>query len=170
MTTNPSDRAMNGHIDYLTHWTRVARAVAIAAHAGQFRRDGKTPYHTHPEMVAESVRKELKPAAWLHDVLEDTPLTLAHLNWIGLPPHVIDTVLAITRGQDEAYDEYIERLLLSRNAVEIKIADMKHNLSCQPSENSKAKIAKWLPVLEASVKPSTLEEVQAIYAATKRTR
>ncbi len=43
----------------------------------------------------------------------------------------------------------MERLLWSPDAVKIKIADMEHNLSCQPSENAKQKIAKWLPILKA---------------------
>lgn len=61
----------------------IARAFAIAAHAavGQRRKYTGEPYHVHPERVAEWVRSaggddNMIAAAWLHDVVEDTQVTL----------------------------------------------------------------------------------------------
>lgn len=56
----------------------AAQAFAEARHAGQTRRDGRTPYVVHPLRVARLVREcgvgdpDLECAALLHDVVEDT--------------------------------------------------------------------------------------------------
>jgi len=65
----------------------TAYAFAAKAHEGQFRKDGVTPYITHPVAVAERILEEKWPdplhrvpvlleAALLHDVVEDTPVTI----------------------------------------------------------------------------------------------
>ena len=61
-----------------------ARLFAEAAHAGinQRRKYTGEPYINHPAAVVELVRSvphtpEMIAAAWLHDVLEDTPAGLA---------------------------------------------------------------------------------------------
>ena len=71
--------------------TLVIRAtrIALEAHAGQFRSDGRTPFHWHPIRVAQLVSEDVKifgrtllgdrpahevvSAALVHDVLEDVP-------------------------------------------------------------------------------------------------
>lgn len=60
-----------------------AKAFAIAAHEaiGQKRNYTGAPYWTHPEDVADIVACSggsdvMIAAAWLHDVVEDTPITL----------------------------------------------------------------------------------------------
>lgn len=55
-----------------------AKAFAIKAHEGQFRKSSNLPYITHPIRVAERLKQEgfsdeLLCAAYLHDVVEDTP-------------------------------------------------------------------------------------------------
>ena len=59
----------------------IAKEIATNAHKGLFRRDGITPYITHPEAVAASLEGEhpdVIATAWLHDVLEDTDVKAAH--------------------------------------------------------------------------------------------
>lgn len=129
--------------------TIKAMIVCRLAHKGQMRRDGSTPYHTHPTEVANNVPLELKPIAFLHDTLEDTDLGELSLRALGFPEYVVDAVVALTRLSIESYDEYVTRLMRNPSAVAVKIADMEHNYSCNPSENSKAKIEKWLPILKA---------------------
>lgn len=130
---------------------KLAKEFCITCHGGQFRRDGWTPYHTHPFAVADAVPDELKPAALLHDVPEDTGTTYYDLVQAGFSVRTTNAVLHLTKYVGETYDDYIRRVLQNPDAVRIKIADMKHNLSCQPSENSIKKINKWLPILEAAV-------------------
>jgi len=67
-------------------WCRLedrARAFATAAHAAvkQLRKYTGEPYIVHPAAVAEIVKSvrhtpEMIAAAWLHDVVEDTGVTL----------------------------------------------------------------------------------------------
>lgn len=128
-----------------------AKLFCVNAHAGQFRRDGSTPYHTHPFAVADAVPDELKPAAYLHDVMEDCGVSVHALSLAGISARTILIVERLTRVPGESYDDYLLNVLGCPDAIRIKIADMEHNLSCDPSENSKAKIAKWLPVLKAAV-------------------
>lgn len=142
----------------LSEEIEAAREFCIKAHAGQFRRDGVTPYHTHPMAVADAVPDDLKPAALLHDVVEDSgelqepwiDKTWAQIVKV-FPFRTCASVFAITRWPHwKDYDYYISYgVLMNADAIRIKIADMEHNLNCQPSENSKRKIAKWLPVLKA---------------------
>lgn len=63
-----------------------ARAFATAAHESINHRRKYTnePYINHPAAVADLVRsvphtEEMLAAAWLHDTVEDTPLTMADL-------------------------------------------------------------------------------------------
>lgn len=110
----------------------LARSLAREAHQGQFRTDG-TPYVEHPQRVADSVGPEFKAAAMLHDVLEDTEITEAHLRDV-FPARVVDPVVILTRRDRESYARYIRRIADSRNpaAIAIKIADLNDNLSDHP--------------------------------------
>lgn len=67
-----------------------AKAFATLQHGriGQMRKysDG-TPYINHPAAVVELVRsvphtEEMLAAAWLHDVVEDTPVTLNEIEFV----------------------------------------------------------------------------------------
>lgn len=133
---------------------QAAKKLCVKAHAGQFRRDGVTPYHTHPFAVADAVPDELKPAALLHDVIEDSETELWQL-YLLFSKRTADAVFHISRPPDEHYDDYMEWLMQNDDAVKIKIADMEHNLSCEPSEHSKQKIARWLPILKAKDKENS---------------
>lgn len=128
-----------------------ARLIATAAHYGQFRRDGVTPYITHSEAVAAAVDDVLKPIAWLHDVCEDTWICGGLLYDAGLPLYVCNAVLLLTRPKGGSYEGYIKRMLHEPQAVIVKLADIHHNLSCDPSQQSIEK-SKWaLPMLEAAL-------------------
>ncbi len=66
-----------------------ARAFATSAHAGQLRKYTNEPYIVHPEEVAAIVTDaglsyDAIAAAWLHDVVEDTPIEAAEITrWFG---------------------------------------------------------------------------------------
>lgn len=91
----------------------VARAVAIAAHADQTDKAGE-PYWTHPARVAGAVERQggsvhAVAAAWLHDVVEDTPLTFEDLRVIGFDNTTVGLVDALTRREDESHEEAVKR-------------------------------------------------------------
>lgn len=105
----------------------VARAIAIAAHAGQTDKSGAA-YIGHPARVAGQVTSvDAKAAGWLHDVVEDTPVTFDDLRAAGLPDVVVDAVDALTRRDGEQPDDYYARVAADPVAYEVKQADMADN-------------------------------------------
>jgi (p)ppGpp synthase/HD superfamily hydrolase len=71
--------------------------------------------------------------AWLvgllHDVLEDTDLDADVLIDSGVPSHVVEAVVALTKGHDEPYAGYIERVRANELARRVKLADLQDNLA-----------------------------------------
>jgi (p)ppGpp synthase/HD superfamily hydrolase len=126
-----------------------AQEIATQAHAGQFRRDGVTPYITHPEAVASFFNKGSMAwqVAWLHDVLEDTKWTKNDLAKAGMSDSVIVNVEWLTHRKEETYAQYIARVALSYTSKKIKIADIFVNLSDSPTDRQKEKYKKALAVL-----------------------
>lgn len=108
-----------------------AAVVATRAHAGQLRKDG-TPYIAHPVCVAIKVEGKLAgTVALLHDVVEDTELTLDDLREMGFWENVIQAVDALTKRKGEKYADFILRCKMDPIARAVKIADIEHNLSDQ---------------------------------------
>jgi hypothetical protein len=108
-------------------------AVASRAHAGQTDKSGR-PYMEHVRAVADSVKPETRPVAYMHDALEDTQMTERDLEGI-LTPDQIGAVKLLTRpkSDEEPYEDYIGRIASEDSpagemAREVKVADLSHNL------------------------------------------
>ena len=102
--------------------------IAYKAHDGQYRRDGRSPYITHPIEVAMRFNNPiLKSISYLHDVLEDSGITIKYLLEQGIPPIVVNTVIVLTKNRDEKYLDYILRVKQNSLATLVKIEDIKHN-------------------------------------------
>jgi (p)ppGpp synthase/HD superfamily hydrolase len=79
------------------------------AHAGQMY--GSSPYWTHPLAVAEKGREIFGSkftdtayiVALLHDVIEDTHLTLTDLQKMGYSAQVLDAVSLVTKDKSMDY-------------------------------------------------------------------
>lgn len=111
----------------------LASTVASRAHSTQKRKDG-TPYIGHPMRVAMRVADQgiaAMTAALLHDVVEDTDVTLAELKDFGFAGVVIDAVDRVTKRKGESYSDFIKRANAHDLARVIKIADIQDNLSDQ---------------------------------------
>lgn len=135
-----------------TNLVTKARLYATAAHAGQFRRDGVTPYITHPAKVVELLGDETETAlaaAWLHDVLEDTVVTVDDLLAAGFPLGVVEYVAILSHAEDETYDDYIKEVKGERVPRLVKIADMLANLTDTPTPKQVAKYTKAILYLAA---------------------
>lgn len=129
----------------------LAREIATEAHKGQFRRDGVTPYHTHPEAVAERVSDEGKPAAWLHDVLEDCKgWNAGRLMDSGVDERTVWAVVKLTKIYGVDYEAYINSVKQDPIAREVKIADIEHNLASNPKEKNAPKYKRALEILKGS--------------------
>lgn len=102
--------------------------LAVEAHRGQKDRAG-APYILHPLRMMFRVQTDAeRMAAVLHDVVEDTPVTLDDLRGRGFPPEVVDAVDGLTRREGESYDDFVRRAALHPVARRVKIADLEDNL------------------------------------------
>jgi (p)ppGpp synthase/HD superfamily hydrolase len=66
--------------------------------------------------------------ALLHDILEDTPMTEPVLRQL-FAKKIADAIVALTRKQNEIYDEYIERVKLNDIARIVKQVDIEDHLA-----------------------------------------
>jgi len=130
----------------LDYWINLAKKIATEAHTGQFRNDKTTPYIKHPEAVANAVDSRLKPIAWLHDVVEDTHVSIQDLRDAGFPNYIVDAVDAITHRKNDTNVVYWQQVLRNADAVEVKIADIKTNLGDAPNDYQKMKYARALKI------------------------
>ncbi|WP_137726350.1 HD domain-containing protein [Prescottella subtropica] len=107
--------------------TELAEQIATTAHEGQVDKAGQ-PYITHPARVAARVAGDdlAVAAAWLHDVVEDTTVTLADLEQ-SFPPAVTAAVDALTRRDSETPTDYYARIRQIPLAVTVKLADLDDN-------------------------------------------
>ncbi len=67
--------------------------------------------------------------AVLHDLIEDTMLSLTDLRKWGYTEPIVKAIGALTRRDGETYEDYITRLSENERAVRVKITDLIHNLS-----------------------------------------
>lgn len=103
-----------------------ALLLSYEAHKDQVDKAG-LPYFLHPIFVALNMETvEQKTVALLHDVVEDTDITLEDLRKEGFPDEIIEAVDAITKTEDD-YEKYIQRVKTNALATAVKIADLKHN-------------------------------------------
>ncbi len=111
------------------HLLDKALRLAVHAHAGHVDRAG-SPYLLHVLQVVDRCRDDLSAAtvAALHDVVEDSTLTLRDLREQGFPAVVIEAVDALTRREGEAYEDAIERVMPVPLARRVKLADLESNM------------------------------------------
>jgi GTP diphosphokinase / guanosine-3',5'-bis(diphosphate) 3'-diphosphatase len=109
----------------------LERAIEIAAraHAGQTDKGGH-PYILHPLRVMLSVNTaHERMAAVLHDVVEDTSITLAQLQAEGFPVEVTDAIVALTKTTGEARIPAAHRAAANAIARVVKLADVGDNMN-----------------------------------------
>lgn len=105
----------------------TALQIAAKAHAGQKDKAG-ADYIKHPLAVSEKCRSpRAKIAALLHDVVEDSDVTLDDLRAAGIGGDVIAAVDCLTKRKGEKLDDYLDRVASDDIAIEVKFADMLHN-------------------------------------------
>jgi (p)ppGpp synthase/HD superfamily hydrolase len=67
----------------------------------------------------------------LHDVIEDTPCTLADLREKGYLEQVLQALEYLTKRIDEPYEQFIERVKKNPVARRVKHADLEDNMNPQ---------------------------------------
>jgi (p)ppGpp synthase/HD superfamily hydrolase len=108
-----------------------AIAVAATAHQQQVDKAGEL-YILHPLRVMFRIREqgyrvEVQAAAVLHDVVEDTLVTLDDV--AALDPAVAALVDAVTRRSQEVYVDFVRWAASNPEARAIKLADVSDNRS-----------------------------------------
>lgn len=109
-----------------TPLTNRAMKLAYAAHEGQVDKCGQ-PYIFHPYHLAEQMDDEISTCvALLHDVVEDTDVTLDDLRK-QFPPEVVEGVRLMTHDPSVDYFDYVRAIKGHPVAQKVKLADLAHN-------------------------------------------
>lgn len=110
-----------------TPMTKLALKLCFAAHRDQTDKGG-APYVFHPFHLAEQMETEDTVAvALLHDVVEDTELTVADLSAMGFPARVTDALSLLTHDKETPYFTYVDAIGRNPVARVVKLADLRHN-------------------------------------------
>lgn len=120
----------------MTPLEKKAHDFAQKAHDGQYRRDGMTPYFSHPYTVYLKVKggEDENVVAFLHDVLEDTNVSEADLFKEGFSFEQVQAIKILTKKKGQSYSEYLKGVKQNKLAKAVKIADMLANLADDPTE------------------------------------
>ena len=141
------NEAKKSRLGYFINKVKKAKEFATVAHDGVFRKginknDPKIPYIIHPDSVAKIVHDvkqsefiaHLIAAAYLHDTVEDSDVTLEDINE-EFGDLVMKLVEELTTDKEKlevsGKEEYlIDKMLgMSSWALIIKLADRLHNVS-----------------------------------------
>jgi hypothetical protein len=106
-------------------------ALALVVHHfhGVTDKDGE-PYVLHCLRVMLGVEAGLaQQVALMHDLIEDTTVTLDDLRAQGFDKRVVEAVGLVTHRTGDSYADYVVRLKGNRLAVQTKLADLCDNCS-----------------------------------------
>ena len=127
----------------------LERAIAIAEqqHAGQVDKAGR-PYIEHPLRVMKAMSNDAeRVVAILHDVIEDTSLTLNELAAEGFPDYILGALDSVTRRAGETYEAFVARAAANAIGRRVKYADLQDNADLSrieaPSATDHARTAKY---------------------------
>jgi (p)ppGpp synthase/HD superfamily hydrolase len=126
-----------------------AESIARTVHADHLRRGG-APYITHVQAVVDKLKgesDEVIQAAWLHDVAEMSSITVDELIAAGISREVVTAVVALTHINRESNENYWGMIKRNPIALKVKVEDMLHNLSDNPTKYQVLKYAKGLVFL-----------------------
>ena len=110
-----------------TELTKKALLISFNAHKDQVDKSGM-PYVYHPFHLAEQMDDELSTCvALLHDVVEDSDITIEQLRCDGFPPAVTDAIALMTHDAKVPYLDYVRQIKNNQIASKVKLADLHHN-------------------------------------------
>lgn len=115
----------------------LVKAIELAKkyHQGQVDKGGN-PYIEHPMAVMDRLETiEEKIVGVLHDIVEDTDLTLEDLLELGFPEFIVEAIDSVTRRDDETRAEFINRAKQNVIGRKVKIADIMENMNLKRIPN-----------------------------------
>ncbi len=133
---------------------QLALNIAKQAHANQKDLAGK-PYMTHIQEVVRGVShlgQDAMTVAALHDVIEDSDITIDNLREYGFSQAIITAVQLLTRTKSVDEDSYYARIKNNALARAVKISDLTHNSDTRrivkPNAKDDSRTKKYLTRLE----------------------
>jgi hypothetical protein len=107
----------------------IEKALQIAALAHEVQKDKEgLPYILHPLRVLSRVEgEEAQIVAVLHDVVDDTKVTLEDLRRAGFSEAVLGAVDCVTHRQDQPYADYVIGCKHNPIARQVKLGDLADN-------------------------------------------
>ena len=102
--------------------------LAVHSHRGQTDKAGQ-PYILHPlRLMMQFTKEHERIVAVLHDVIEDTNVTMEKLTELGYDEEIRRAIEHLTRRPDENYEQFIKRVVACDLARRVKIADLEDNM------------------------------------------
>ena len=131
-----------------TPMTKKAMTLAYDAHHGQLDRSG-VPYIFHPARVASGFTNEAEACvAWLHDVVEDTDVSLEDIRLAGFGCVICDALRLLTHDKSVPYMDYVRAIAENPIAKAVKLADLRDNMDVNRlaviDDDTKRRFAKYL--------------------------
>lgn len=113
---------------YWQEQRQLAENLAKFFHRNQVDKAGQ-PYINHIKVVSSQVDYDdkLYVVACLHDIVEDTCVRFKDLVDFGIDEEVIDIIKVLTHRPNVSYEEYIINISKNKDAIKVKLADLKHN-------------------------------------------
>lgn len=130
-----------------TENTKKAIRLMFEKHKNQVDKDN-IPYVFHPWHVAENMPDETRTiVALLHDIVEDTDVTIEYLREEGFSEKVLEALELLTHDENEDYFEYVRKINTNEIARDVKLADLKHNSDTsrltEITQNDKQRVKKY---------------------------
>lgn len=127
----------------MTEQYKVAENIAIAAHRDQ-KYSVYDYFNYHVMGVVKRVHTyEHKIVAMLHDVVEDSDVTLEDLLEAGIEKRLVEAVALLTKTDDTVIEDYLAAIKENKLALVVKKADMGFNLENNIKEGNLARFTKY---------------------------
>ncbi len=115
-----------------TDLTYKAMKIAYKAHEGQTDALG-APYIFHPARVGAAFDTEAEVCVGLlHDVVEDTEVTIEDLRKAGFTEDILKALSLLTHEKSIPYMDYVASVAENPLARAVKIEDLKDNIKREP--------------------------------------
>ncbi len=116
-----------------------ALAIALTAHRGQVDK-ANAPYILHPlRLMVQMDTEDEQLTALLHDVVEDSDMTLEGLRSEGIPESVLAALALLTHQEGESYEVYVSKIKDNPLARKVKLADLADNMRLERIPDPTAK-------------------------------
>ena len=104
--------------------------IAVNAHDGQKDMVGNPAINHVLAVGLMGKTDDEKKAGFLHDVVEDTDITITDLRARGVEEGVLEAVELLTHRDGISYEDYVKGIVMSGNmtAIQVKLNDLHHNL------------------------------------------